>query len=164
MNTKKLTFISVCVALAMILSYIESLIPPFVAVPGVKVGLANTVSLFILYAYGVREAACVSFIRVCLSALLFGSSVSFIYSLSGAVLSLLGMIILKRIPIFTITAVSVVGAVLHNAAQIICACLLMENAAIAYYLPVLVIAGTVAGVAIGVLAALLMKKLEKIIK
>ena len=164
MNTKKLTFLSVCVALAMILSYIESLIPPLVAVPGIKIGLANSVSLFILYAYGAREAACVSIIRVCLSAMLFGSSVSFIYSLSGAVLSLVGMIVLKRIPIFTILAVSVSGAVLHNAAQIICACLIMENASIAYYLPVLVISGTVAGVAIGALAALLMKKLEKIVK
>ncbi len=163
MNTKKLTFLSVCVALAMILSYVESLVPPFVSVPGVKVGLANSVSLFILYAYGAREAACVSIIRVCLSALLFGSAVSLIYSLSGAVLSLVGMIILKRVPIFNILAVSVSGAVLHNAAQIIVACLIMENAAIAYYLPALIISGTVAGVAIGTLAALLVKKLSKII-
>lgn len=164
MNTKKLTFLSVCVALAMILSYIESLIPPFVAVPGVKIGLANSVSLFILYAYGAREAACVSIIRVCLSALLFGSTVSLIYSISGALLSLVGMIILKRIPLFNVLTVSVSGAVLHNAAQIICACLLMENAAIAYYLPVLIISGTLAGVAIGTLSALLLKKLEKVIK
>lgn len=162
MNTKKLTFLSVCVALAMILSYIESLIPPLVAVPGIKIGLANTVSLFLLYTYGAREAAAVSFIRVCLSALLFGSTVSFIYSLSGAVLSLLGMIILKRIPIFTVLATSVSGAVLHNAAQIIVACLIMENASIAYYLPVLIISGTIAGVAIGALGALLTKKLSKI--
>lgn len=161
MNTKKLTFLSVCVALAMILSYIESLIPPLVAVPGIKIGLANSVSLFILYAYGAREAACVSIIRVCLSAMLFGSSVSFIYSLSGAVLSLVGMIVLKRIPIFTILAVSVSGAVLHNAAQIICACLIMENASVAYYLPVLIISGTIAGIAIGTVSALLLKRLEK---
>ena len=161
MNTKKLTFLSVCVALAMILSYIESLIPPLVAVPGIKIGLANSVSLFILYAYGAREAACVSIIRVCLLAMLFGSSVSFIYSLSGAVLSLVGMIVLKRIPIFTILAVSVSGAVLHNAAQIICACLIMENASVAYYLPVLIISGTIAGIAIGTVSALLLKRLEK---
>ena len=163
MNTKKLTFLSVCVALAMILSYIESLIPPFVAVPGVKIGLANSVSLFILYAYGAREAACVSVIRVTLSSILFGSAVGFIYSISGAALSLIGMIILKRIPIFTMLTVSVSGAVLHNAAQIICACLIMENAAIAYYLPVLIISGTVAGVAIGIISALLLKRLKRII-
>jgi len=164
MNTKKLTTLSVCVALAMILSYVESLIPPFVAIPGVKLGLANSVSLFILYVCGWREAASVSIIRVCLSSLLFGSTVSFIYSIPGAALSLLGMIILKRIPIFTILAVSVVGAVLHNAAQIAVACLLMENASIAYYLPALIISGTIAGVAIGILTALLVKKLNKIIK
>lgn len=163
MNTKKLTFLSVCVALAMILSYIESLVPPFVAVPGVKIGLANSVSLFILYAYGAREAACVSVIRVTLSSILFGSAVGFIYSISGAALSLIGMIILKRIPIFTMLTVSVSGAVLHNAAQIICACLIMENAAIAYYLPVLIISGTVAGVAIGIISALLLKRLKRII-
>ena len=163
MNTKKLTFLSVCVALAMILSYIESLIPPFVAVPGVKVGLANSVSLFILYAYGAREAACVALVRTTLSAILFGSAISLIYSLSGAALSLVGMIILKRIPIFTILTVSVSGAVLHNAAQIICACLIMENADIAYYLPVLIISGTIAGVAIGIVTALLLKRLKKII-
>ena len=163
MNTKKLTFLSVCVALAMILSYIESLIPPFVAVPGVKIGLANSVSLFILYAYGAREAACVSVIRVTLSSILFGSAVGFIYSISGAALSLIGMIILKRIPIFTMLTVSVSGAVLHNAAQIICACLIMENAAISYYLPVLIISGTIAGVAIGIVTALLLKRLKKII-
>ena len=163
MNTKKLTTLSVCVALAMILSYIESLIPPFVAIPGVKIGLANSVSLFILYTYGWREAASVSIIRVCLSALLFGSAVSLIYSMSGAALSLLGMIILKRIPIFTILTVSVAGAVLHNAAQIAVACLIMENAAISYYLPALIISGTVAGVAIGTISALLIKKLHKII-
>ena len=163
MNVKKLTFLSIAVALAMILSYIESLIPPFVAVPGVKIGLANSVSLFILYAYGAREAACVSVIRVTLSSILFGSAVGFIYSISGAALSLIGMIILKRIPIFTMLTVSVSGAVLHNAAQIICACLIMENAAIAYYLPVLIISATIAGVAIGTLSAILLKKLEKII-
>lgn len=164
MNTRKLTTLSICAALAMILSFIESQIPPFVAVPGVKIGLANTVSLFLLYAYGAREAAAVSFIRVCLSALLFGSPVSFIYSLSGAVLSLLGMILLKKIPIFTPLTVSVSGAVLHNAAQIAVACLIMENAAIAYYLPALIISGTLSGVAIGALAALLLKKLNKIIR
>lgn len=163
MNTKKLTTLSVCVALAMILSFIESQIPPIVAVPGVKIGLANTVSLFLLYTYGTREAAAVSFIRVCLSALLFGSPVSFIYSLSGAALSLLGMILLKKIPIFATLTVSVSGAVLHNTAQIAVACLIMENAAIAYYLTALIISGTLSGVAIGTLAALLLKKLNKII-
>ena len=99
MNVKKLTALSVSVALSLVLSYIESLIPPLVAVPGVKIGLANIVTVFLLYSYSFREAAVVSFIRVSLSALLFGSTVSLIYSASGALLSLLGMALIKLLPI-----------------------------------------------------------------
>lgn len=164
MNAKKLTALSASVALAMILSFIESLIPPLVAVPGVKIGLANIVTVFLLYTYGTREALCVSFVRVCLSAVLFGSAVSLIYSMSGALLSLIGMILLKKLPIFSELSVSVAGGVLHNAGQILCACIIMENSAIAYYLPPLIISGTVAGVAVGILSGLLIKKLHNIIK
>ena len=163
MNVKKLTTLSCSVALAMILSFIESLIPPFVAIPGIKIGLANTVSVFLLYIYGWREGACVSIIRVLLSSLLFGSAVSLIYSLTGAVLSLILMISLKRLPISSELSVSVVGGVFHNVGQIVCACLIMENAAISAYLPPLIISGTVAGVAVGTLAAILIKKLKKIV-
>ncbi len=164
MNTRKLTALSVSVALAMILSFIESQIPPLVAVPGVKIGLSNIVAVFLLYVFGIREAAAVSLIRVTLSALLFGSAVSLIYSISGAALSLFGMFLLKKLPIFSPLSVSIAGGVLHNAAQIACACVIMENAAIAAYLPPLIISGTVAGIAVGILAAILIKKLEEVIK
>lgn len=160
MNTRKLTVLSLSVALAMVFSFIETLIPPLVAVPGVKLGLANTVSVFLLYTLGRKEAFLVAIVRVFLSALLFGSAVSLIYSLSGAILSLLGMMLLMRLPIFSPLSVSVVGGVLHNAAQIICACIIMENAAIASYLPVLIISGTVAGIFVGLLAGLLTSKLS----
>jgi len=164
MNTKKLTVLSISVALAMILSFVESLIPPLVAVPGIKIGLANIVTVFLLYTYGWREAASVSLVRVCLSALLFGSAVSLIYSASGAFLSFLAMLLLKKLPIFSALSVSIAGGVFHNAAQIIVACLIMENAGIATYLPPLIISGTVAGVAIGILAGILIKKLNRAIK
>lgn len=164
MNVKKLTALSASVALAMILSFIESLIPPLVAVPGVKIGLANIVTVFLLYTYGAREAAAVSIVRVILSSLLFGSTVSLIYSMSGALLSLAAMLILKNLPIFSELSVSVAGGVFHNAGQIICACIIMENAAIASYLPPLIISGTIAGVAVGILSGLLIKKLRNIIK
>ena len=160
MNTRKLTVLSLSVALAMVFSFIETLIPPIVAVPGVKLGLANVVSVFLLYSVGRREAFTVAVIRVCLSSLLFGSVDSLIYSLSGAVLSLFGMILLMKLPIFSPLSVSVVGGVLHNVAQIICACIIMENAAIASYLPVLIISGTVAGIFVGLLAVLLTSKLS----
>ena len=160
MNTRKLTVLSLSVALAMVFSFIETLIPPIVAVPGVKLGLANVVSVFLLYSVGRREAFTVAVIRVCLSSLLFGSAVSLVYSLSGALLSLGAMMLLMKLPIFSLLSVSVVGGVLHNAAQIICACIIMENAAIASYLPVLIISGTVAGIFVGLLAVLLTSKLS----
>ena len=163
MNTRKLTTLSLSVALAMLLSFIESQIPPLVAVPGIKIGLSNIVTVFLLYTYGWREAGCVSLVRVCLSSLLFGSAVSFIYALSGAVLSFIIMILLKKLPILSEMGVSVAGGVFHNAGQIICACIIMENAKISAYLPPLIISGTIAGAVIGVLSGLLVKKLKNVI-
>lgn len=163
MKTKKLTVLSISVALAMILSFIESQIPPFVAIPGIKIGLANTVTVFLLYKLGWKEAAAVSLVRVALSSLLFGSAASLFYSASGALLSFAVMLIIKILPLFSEISVSIVGGVFHNVGQIICACIIMENSGIVTYLPPLLISGTVAGIAVGALAALLLKKLEKII-
>lgn len=146
--------------LAMILSYLESQIPAFVAVPGVKVGLANIAVVFALYKLGAKEAAGISLVRVVLTSLLFGSGASFLYSAAGAALSLGGMLLLKRVPAFSYVAVSVLGGVLHNAGQIGMACLLLETNVIVYYLPFLVLSGTVAGVAVGILAAILIKRIE----
>ena len=97
MKTKKVAFLSMCIALSMILSYFESLIPPLVAVPGVKIGLPNLVMVFMLYKIGWKETAVVSIIRVILVGILFGTPLSMIYSLVGAALSLIGMILLKKI-------------------------------------------------------------------
>jgi len=161
MKTKKVAFLSMCIALSMILSYFESLIPPLVAVPGVKVGLPNIVMVFMLYKIGAKETAIVSIIRVILVGLLFGSPLSMIYSLAGAALSLIGMIILKKTNLFAPVTVSVVGGILHNIGQIATACFVMETAEIAYYLPVLFISGTIAGIIIGYVAALILKRLDK---
>lgn len=152
------------VALAMILSYVESLIPAFVAVPGVKMGLANIVVVFALYTLGPLEALSISLIRVVLSSLLFGSVLSMAYSLSGAILSLVGMILLKRIKFFSTMAVSVTGGVLHNMGQILVACLVLETDVLLYYLPVLIISGTVTGAVIGIIASLVIKRLENNIR
>ena len=160
MNTKKLTTLSLSVALALLLSFIESQIPPFVAAPGIKIGLSNIVTVFLLYTYGWREAGCVSLVRVCLSSLLFGSAVSLLYALSGALLSFITMIALKKLPFFSEMGVSVAGGVFHNAGQIICACIIMENAAISAYLPPLIISGTVAGAVVGIISGILVKKLN----
>ena len=164
MNVKKLTALSASVALAMLLSFIESQIPPLVAVPGVKIGLSNIVTVVLLYLYGAKEAGAVSLVRVCLSSLLFGSAVSFIYSLTGAAVSFLVMLLFKSLKLFSEIGVSVLGGVFHNAAQIAVACIIMENSAISLYLPPLVISGTVAGAVIGTVSGILTKRLEKVLK
>ena len=158
-----MTTLALLVAVGMILSYIESLVPPLVAVPGVKIGLSNIATVFALYALGVPSAISVSLLRVCLSALLFGNSVSFIYSLSGAALALLFMALLRRVGLFSSVGVSVVGGVAHNAGQVLAAVLVMENAAISYYLVPLAVSGTLAGVAVGIASGLLVKKIRKYI-
>ena len=164
MQTKKLATAAVLTATAMMLSYVESLIPAFVAVPGIKIGLANIVTVFALYTIGWRGALCVSLVRVCLSSLLFGNVTGFFYSLSGALLSFLGMLILSRISVFSPVAVSSVGGVLHNVGQVLASALVLETAAVFTYLPVLLISGTLAGVVIGIAAGLLVGRLKKIVK
>ena len=161
MKAKKLTLLSVFVALSMILSFIESQIPPLSAIPGIKLGLANSATVFILYALGGPYALLVSVVRVVLSSLLFGSAVSLAYSLSGALLSLAAMVAMKRIKKFSYIGVSALGAVMHNAGQIICAVIILENAAIALYFPALIISGTVAGAAVGTVAGIVLARLKK---
>ncbi len=147
-----------CVALAMILSYVESLIPS-PGIPGVKLGLANIVVIFALYKLGWKEAAGISLLRVFLVSLLFGHAASLMYSAAGAALSLAGMILLKRTDKLSCVAVSVIGGVLHNLGQILMAWALM-GANVVWYLPVLILSGTIAGVAIGVISAILVKRIN----
>lgn len=148
-------------ALALILSYLESLVPLSVAVPGVKAGLANIVILFMLYRVGLKEAAAVSGVRLLWVAILFGSFLTFLYSLAGAVLSLCVMAPMKKSGLFSAVGVSVTGGVMHNVGQIIVAVLVMGTAQIAYYMPVLMISGVVSGVLVGVVSAILIKKIPK---
>ena len=160
-DTKKMVILSALVAVAMILSYIESLVPAFVAVPGVKVGLSNIATVFALYALGWPYAIIVSVIRVLLSSLLFGNAVSLIYSLSGAFLALIAMILLKKFNFFSTIGVSVAGGVCHNAGQIIAACIVMENAAISLYIVPLIVSGTIAGIVIGTVAGIIVERVKK---
>lgn len=161
LDTKNMVTISSLIAVAMILSYIESLVPAFVAVPGVKMGLSNIATVFALYTLGWPYAICVSVVRVFLSALLFGNFVSLIYSISGAALALLAMIVLKKFNVFSSIGISVAGGVCHNAGQIIAACIVMENAALSLYIIPLIISGTLAGVVIGVVAGMLVERIKK---
>jgi len=160
LNTKTVTTVAISVALAMVLSFVESLLPPLAMVPGVKLGLANVVTVFLLYTLGARYAAGVSLFRVLLSALLFGSVQTLIFSLSGAVLSFAVMALAKRLLPFGAVGVSVLGGVAHNAGQIVAATFVMGTAKIAYYFIPLVISGTLAGVLVGILGGITSAKLS----
>lgn len=159
-KNKRLALLSMCACLAMILSFAESRIPPLTAVPGIKMGLANIAVMFTLYKLGTREAAVVSAVRVILIALLFGSLVSFLYSFAGAVLSFSVMLLLRKIKLFSVLGVSVAGGVCHNIGQITMACILLETNVIVYYLPFLLLSGTVTGVLIGAASALLINRIK----
>lgn len=163
LDTKRMVTISALVALAMILSYIEFLLPISTVIPGVKIGLSNIATVFALYTLGWPYAIFVSIIRVFLSSLIFGSFISFVYSLSGAALALVVMILLKKTNLFSSIGVSVAGGVSHNAGQIIAACIVMKSAEISLYFIPLVISGTISGIFIGLVSGILVKKIEKFI-
>ncbi len=159
-NTKKLATLSVVVATALILSFVESRIPAFVSIPGIKVGLANIAVIFTLYKFGIKDAVCVSLVRVMLVSLLFGSVMSLWYSLAGAALSFLVMLALKYLTPANTVSVSLAGGVAHNVGQILVACFVLETNVLVYYLPFLILSGVVAGIAVGLASALLIKRIK----
>ena len=159
-KTLQLTTLAFVVAFAMILSFVESRIPAFVAIPGIKVGLANIAVIFTLYKLGVKEAVTVSIVRVLLISMLFGSAVSLIYSISGAVLSLLTMIVLKKLTPLNEVTISVTGGVMHNVGQIAAASFMLSTNVVVYYLPFLLVSGTIAGIVVGIASAILIKRVK----
>lgn len=150
------------IALAMIMSYIEALVPLSFAVPGIKMGLANIVIIFVLYKIGTKEAILVSIIRVILVSLLFSNVMAMAYSIAGAVLSLGIMWILKKTDKFSVIGVSIAGGIMHNVGQIIMAVILLGTEQIALYLPVLIITGTATGVVIGIVSGLVINRFKNI--
>ena len=161
MKSKKIAYLGLFTALAMILSFVESQIPALVAIPGIKVGLPNIALVFVLYRLGAKEALGISFVRVFLVSLLFGNLQIFTFSLAGAMLSMLGMILLKKTGWFSVITVSIMGGILHNVGQIVAACLWTQTAEVALYLPVLLVSGFLTGGLIGLAAGLVTKRLNK---
>ena len=158
MDTKKTTTLALLTAAAMILSYVESLLPS-VGVPGVKLGLANIAVIFTLYRLGWREALGISLVRVFMVSLLFGSLSALLYSLAGAALSLIVMALLRKTDRFSSVGVSVAGGVAHNLGQILMAMLLLGTSRLIYYYPILVLTGVAGGIFTGLTAALLIKRI-----
>ena len=157
MNTKRVAILALITTLALMMSYIEFLIPIPVPVPGIKLGLANIVTVFVLYSLSPNEAVAVTAVRVILCSLLFNVG-GMIYSVCGAAVSLVVMILLQRTRLFSETGVSIAGAIAHNAAQILVAVVLMNTVEIIYYLPVLIVSGAVSGLVIGILAGIIVRR------
>ena len=151
----------VLTALALIFSYIEFLVPLPIAIPGIKLGLANIVCLVCLYALGEKHAFLINVTRIALAALLFGSVFSALYALAGGVVSFAVMALLKRTKRFSVCGVSMSGGVFHNLAQLAVAGLLVESAQVFYYFPVLLLSGMATGIGIGILATLILRSIAR---
>lgn len=160
-SARTVATLGLCTAIAMVLAWLESQLPPLaVAVPGIKLGLPNIAIIFILYRFGWKEAAAVSFVRIVAVSLLFGNVPTLLYSLAGGLLSLLGMTLLKKTNLLSTVGVSVAGGVLHNVGQILMAMLIMSTAGLGYYLIVLCVTGIISGVFVGLCGSFAVKRIR----
>ena len=160
--TKRLAVLGLCTAVALVLAYVEALLPPiFNAVPGIKIGLPNIMIVFVLYRFGLKEAAVVSLVRMVAISFMFGNLMALVYSLAGAVLSMLVMVLLKKLNFLSTVGVSVAGGVFHNVGQILMAMWLLGTAELGYYLIVLTVTGIVSGVFVGLCGAIILQRIPK---
>lgn len=157
---RKTAYLGMFLALALICSYIESLIPFHFGVPGIKLGLANVIVVVMLYGMGAREALLLSILRILLAGFLFGNPFSIIYSLSGGILSYLVMLLLKNTQKFHVISVSTAGGIFHNLGQLLVAFAVVENYNLFYYAPVLLVSGFITGFLIGNVAQELIFRLK----
>ena len=152
---------AVMTALALIVSYIEAILPFSVGIPGVKLGLANIVVVVALYRLGIKYAFAINIVRIFLAGFLFSGVFGILYSLAGGLLSFVVMIAVKQCRVFSIVGVSLAGGVAHNLGQLLTAAALVENIKVFVYFPVLVFSGLICGIAIGIVAGLVTDRLEK---
>lgn len=153
-------YFGVFTALALILSYVETLIPIQFGAPGIKLGLANLIIVIVLYKTNWKEALVLSVARIFLAGFIFGSLFSIIYSLAGGILSLGVMTLALRSDRFSVTGVSMAGGVAHNMGQLITAMIAVSTYQVGYYLPVLLIAGLITGTLIGVTADAVLRRIR----
>ncbi len=159
---KRTAYFGVLAALAIIFGYIEAIFPFHIGIQGVKLGIANLVIVIVLYKMGNQAAFAVSIVRIVVSGFLFSNAFSILYSIAGSILSLVVMIILKKKGWFSVYGVSVAGGVMHNIGQLLMAALVTQTVSIFYYVPVLLVAGMVAGLVIGILSGEMLKRLETV--
>ena len=159
----RVAYFGVFTALALIFSYVESLIPIQIGIPGVKLGLANLMIVIALYKMSLKETYLLSITRVVLSGFLFGNMFAILYSLAGGLLSLTVMAVLKKAGGFSVMGVGIAGGVFHNIGQLIIAMIVVETFSVAYYIPVLLIAGVITGLLIGIAANETLKRIKELI-
>lgn len=160
-SSQAVAHIALMASLALIFSYVEAIIPYNPGIPGIKLGIANIVTIIALYKFGWKDAAAVSIIRIVVAGLLFNGLFGMLYSLAGAVVSFAGMVLLKRTGLFSISGVSMAGGVLHNLGQLLVAAALIEDMRIFFYFPVLLFSGIVSGIVIGIAATLILRALSR---
>ena len=158
----KVAYFGVFTTLALIFSYVETLIPIQFGIPGVKLGLANLIIVIALYRMKLSEAYLLSIVRVLLAGFIFGNYFSIIYSLAGWLLSLTVMALLRKKGGFSVIGVSIAGGVFHNIGQLIIASVIVETFSVMYYVPVLLIAGLVTGLLIGIASDGMLKRLANL--
>ena len=158
--SKKVAKLGIFVALAMLFSYIEVLIPFPIGIPGVKLGIANIVVVTALYLMTPGEAFMISMVRIFLMGILFGNGVSLLYSFAGGILSFLVMYLFRKRNWFSVIGVSALGGVFHNLGQLLSAALVIRSEKILYYFPVLLVAGVITGVLIGLLSEKIVKAMK----
>lgn len=158
----KVAYFGVFTALVLIFSYVETLIPIQFGIPGVKLGLANLIIVIALYRMKLSETYLLSIVRVLLAGFIFGNYFSIIYSLAGGILSLTVMALLRKKGGFSVIGVSIAGGVFHNIGQLIVASVIVETFSVMYYVPVLLIAGLVTGLLIGIASDGMLKRLANL--
>ncbi|MCM1125136.1 MAG: Gx transporter family protein [Lachnospiraceae bacterium] len=160
----KTAYMGLLTAMALILSYVENLISFQPGIPGVKIGLANLAVLICLYLFDWKEALLLTSVKALLSGLLFGNLFMIAYSLAGALISALTMILLKKSHLFHVPAVSAAGGVMHNMGQLLVAFWVVETYSVVYYMPALIFSGLLTGIVIGMAASLVLPYLQNILK
>lgn len=158
---KRVAYCGMMVALAMIFSYVEVLIPINFGIPGIKLGIANLIVVIGLFLLKPGEVLLISMVRILLVGYLFGNGMSLLYSIAGGLLSFLVMYLIKKIKGFSIIGISIAGGVVHNIGQLVVAAWVIENTSIFYYFPVLLAAGMITGTIIGMLSQKILKAIEK---
>ena len=162
MRGRKVAIFGVFTALALIFSYVELLIPINFGIPGAKLGLANLMTVLVLYKMGIKEALALSVTRIILSGFMFGNLFGILYSLSGGLLSFLVMVLLKKSDRFSVAGVSIGGGTAHNIGQLLVTMVVVQTYQVGYYLPVLLVAGEVTGLLIGLVAKEVLKRIQGI--